>query len=198
MSALRPAALGFRPHTGWTAMVALAGPAAKPSVVARRRVEFTADPYVRFLYHAAAEGKPEDAEASIARAHKEVFAAAKREVAGTLKELRDQGCNPIAAALPDPRQAPGPLASILAVHAKLHAAEGWFYRAAVAEGCKAAGLSSVLVDERKLWGEGAAAFRTDEDALKARVKALGDGLGPPWAEDQRLCALMAWLALRKP
>jgi hypothetical protein len=33
------AALGFRPHSGWTALVAVDGPAAEPAAVLRRRVE---------------------------------------------------------------------------------------------------------------------------------------------------------------
>ena len=28
-----------------------------------------------------------------------------------------------------------------------------------------------------------------------RVKARGNGIGPPWAEDQRIAATAAWLAL---
>ena len=51
------ATLGLRAHSGWAAVVALAGPASAPRVLARQRLEF-ADPklaYSKQPYHAAAE-----------------------------------------------------------------------------------------------------------------------------------------------
>ena len=49
------AALGFRVHSGWTAMVAVARPLSKPVVLERRRIE-TADAAIlgsKQPYHAA-------------------------------------------------------------------------------------------------------------------------------------------------
>src|SRR6202166_5474157 len=37
------AALGFRVHSGWAALVAVAGPLAAPAVLARRRIELIDD-----------------------------------------------------------------------------------------------------------------------------------------------------------
>ena len=177
-------------------MVVVAGDPSSPAVILRRRMELVADAR-RFAYHAAAAASPAAAEAAIVNAHKQAQAAARQEITAALKDLRQKGWMPMAAALPDPREPPGPLEAVLAVHAKLHAAEGWFYRSAVAQACAAAGLAPILIDERRLWRDGATALGIGEDAVRTRVKRLGEGLGPPWAEDQRLCALMAWLALRR-
>jgi hypothetical protein len=35
----------------------------------------------------------------------------------------------------------------------------------------------------------------DEDLLQSRLQAMGKTAGPPWAEDQRICAAAAWMAL---
>jgi len=54
-SAVPQTALGFRVHTGWAALVALAGPRTSPRAIARHRIELVDDPYMRFCYHHAAE-----------------------------------------------------------------------------------------------------------------------------------------------
>ena len=47
------AVLGFRPHTYWTAVVALAGPLAAPRVILRQKMVFAAGEE-RLAYHQAA------------------------------------------------------------------------------------------------------------------------------------------------
>ncbi len=55
---MKPAALGFRVHTGWAAMIAVVRPSASslPTILDRRRGKMIAgsDP-PRFVYHAAAK-----------------------------------------------------------------------------------------------------------------------------------------------
>src|SRR5438132_7855304 len=63
------ATLGLRAHSGWAAVIALAGPASAPRVLARQRLEF-ADPklgYSKQPYHAAAERSLVEAEKLIAQ-----------------------------------------------------------------------------------------------------------------------------------
>ena len=66
---IKKAAIGLRAHSGWAALVALAGPAATPEVVARRRIEI-ADPGIRGSkqpFHAAEPLEFPDAKAYIQR-----------------------------------------------------------------------------------------------------------------------------------
>src|SRR5260221_8560561 len=73
------AALGFRSHSGWAALVAVAGPAAEPSVVVRRRVELSRRT-PRQPFHAA-EGRPfAAAEALVRRSTDEAAALPERAV----------------------------------------------------------------------------------------------------------------------
>jgi hypothetical protein len=84
-----------------------------------------------------------------------------------------------------------PLESILASHALAHAAEGRLYQQALLEGAEACGLDAVAVSKKSIWEEGG-------DELRRRIDNLRKELGPPWAEDQKLAALAAWIALRRP
>ena len=84
-----------------------------------------------------------------------------------------------------------PLESILASHALAHAAEGRLYQEALLRGADACGLDAIAVPKKSIWEEGG-------DDLRRRIDDLRKVLGPPWAEDQKLAALAAWIALRRP
>jgi hypothetical protein len=90
---------------------------------------------------------------------------------------------------------PAKLEDIVRVHARMHAAEGDFYRDVVADACEAAGLEVRRVVERELPALVCDLLRIDPAALKARLRTMGAALGPPWSEDYRLASLAAWLGL---
>src|SRR5205085_5000274 len=78
---LRRAAIGLRPHSGWAALVVLAGDGGSPEVVDRRRIEI-ADPTIagsRQPYHAAEALRLDRAEHLLARLAE---AARRRSVEG--------------------------------------------------------------------------------------------------------------------
>jgi hypothetical protein len=86
-----------------------------------------------------------------------------------------------------------PLESILASHALAHAAEGRLYQDAVLRGAESLGLKSVAVPKRSIWEQGESTLGVSRDW----VDGLRRELGPPWAEDQKLAALAAWIALAR-
>jgi hypothetical protein len=88
-----------------------------------------------------------------------------------------------------------PLESILASHALAHAAEGRLYQRALLQGGESCGLEAVSVPKRTVWEEGEAAFGLTQDELRDRVDQLRREVGAPWAQDQKLAALAAWIAL---
>jgi hypothetical protein len=182
------AVLGFRPHTYWTAVVALAGPFDAPRVVARRRVVFAAG-RERFVYHQAATLEPAKAHALIAEVRAATQANAARGIGDVVADLRRDGVEVGVAVVPvGTAKLPQGLEDILRVHARIHAAEGAFYRDVVASACGGLGLDVRRVVERDLPALLGA-------TLEARLRAMGAALGPPWNEDYRLATQAAWICL---
>lgn len=191
------AVLGFRPHTYWTAAVALAGPADSPQVIERRKIAFAAGDE-RFVYHQAAEA-PEEAEALLTTVRASTCANAVREIAALIADLQLAGLEVrIAVTAASSAKLPPRLADIITSHSRIHAAEGSFYRDVVAKACAAAGLEVRRPVERDLPRLVAGRLGLDEGGLDARLKAMGVALGPPWGEDQKLAALAAWTGLESP
>jgi hypothetical protein len=193
-----PVALGFRSHSGWTAAVAVTGSPREAVVIERRRIE-TADPAMagsRQPYHSAQRLSLEKAEAWIGRCRERSARLALDAVAAMIADLAKQGHRVVVAGilrgsgrtLPD-------LAAILRSHALLHTAEGEFYREALAQATKSCALPVTPVIEREAWDRGAAVFHLTAADLQGRLKELGQSLGPPWREDQKLASLAAWIAL---
>jgi hypothetical protein len=85
------------------------------------------------------------------------------------------------------------LGSVLASHALIHAAEGEFYRDAVARACARANIGVARMRERDI--EGWAAARIGEAQLKTALAAFGKALGPPWTADEKRATMVAWLVL---
>jgi hypothetical protein len=189
------AVLGFRPHTYWTAVVALTGTPDEPQVIARRRIDFAAGKE-RFVYHQAAEEPPDRGPALLAEVRAAVTANAALAVHELLAELQASDLAAFTAVVPaGTARLPERLEDILTAHSRIHAAEGNFYRDVVADGCEAAGLRVRRAAERDFASIACAALGVDDAALQARLKQMGAALGPPWNEDFKLATLAAWGAL---
>lgn len=187
------AALGFRAHTGWAAVVAF-GPEWK--VLERRRLVYEPEP-TRFIYHHIAETASDGAEALIEKARAQAAEKARREIATLLLELRGNGKHVASAGVPGGNaRLPASLAEILAAHSRIHAAEGAFYRDVLATACERVGLCVKRTPERDLWAAASTAVGSGADGLRDRIVEMGKQLGPPWGEDQKLAALAALVALK--
>src|SRR5207247_5197378 len=88
-----------------------------------------------------------------------------------------------------------PLGSILRSHAHIHAAEGRLYQRALLQGAESRGLTAFPIPKRSIWERAETALGVDRDALRQWIDELRREVGPPWAEDQKLAALAAWIAL---
>ncbi len=193
----RVAALGCRAHTGWAALVVVAGRFARPEILLRGRAEL-ADPSgrVRKNVYQAARGLEPTAAASMVKAAERI-AGAQAAVAleQTLQEVDTvvRSCAVVVGAFP----AGARLESILASHALAHAAEGRLYQRALLQGAESLGLDAAAVPKRSIWEEGASAIGDAPDELRHRIDELRREIGPPWAEDQKLAALAAWITLAR-
>lgn len=171
----------MRAHSGWAAYVVLGGEPLE--IIARGRMTLCAGADTKMLYHAA-EAMP------LARA--ETFVAECRKASAKLADEALQAIGPVAGCciltasgrpLPD-------LKGILASHAAIHAAEGTFYREAIAEACTRAGIAVRRIRERDIADEA-----QHLSGWRQRLAAFGKEVGPPWTQDEKLSALGAWLVL---
>src|SRR5882724_8963573 len=91
---IRRATIGLRAHSGWAALVALAGPVKSPEVVARRRIEIC-DPKIRGSkqpFHAAEPLEFPDAEQYLKRCRESTGRLAEEALQAAIDGLRDKRC----------------------------------------------------------------------------------------------------------
>ena len=199
-SVVHRAAVGLRSHSGWAALVALGGSLESPVVIQRRRI-VTADAAIRGSkqpFHTAEPLELPDASAWIEKCTESTRQLSREAVKTAIRDLCGKGFQVVGCGviLGSGRSLPA-LEAILASHALLHTAEGEFYRQALLEAGKYWRLPVVGVKEREAYEEGAALLHLSAAELETRIAALGRGIGPPWAQDQKYAALVAWLALRE-
>jgi hypothetical protein len=89
------------------------------------------------------------------------------------------------------------LAATLRSHPMIHTAEGDFFRGALKTACESCGLRVLGVKEKELIRQASAALGITADAVQLRAAELGKSMGPPWRQDEKLCAIAGWLALRE-
>lgn len=195
---MKTAALGFRVHSGWTAAVVVTGPADSPTVAVRRRIELvkTFTYTFRQPYHTGEKMALEEAAKFIAESRAEAtklaFSALRtmeKELEGTNVMIRRCGLL-LASGRPLPA-----LEKILGSHALIHTADGVLFRDALAHACEKCRLPVQGVRERELFERASKSLRLRPEAFQRRIAEFGRGLGPPWGQDEKLSALVAWLAL---
>jgi hypothetical protein len=198
LNARNHAALGLRAHSGWAALVVVAGSAAAPTVIDRRRVE-TADPRIHGAvqpYHAAKDMKLSDAEAFLARCTDAAQQMAETAVKMTVAEIVRKGYAVAGACvLLSSGRPTADLAATLRSHPMIHTAEGHFFRDALKTACESCGLLVLGVKEKELIQQAATTLGISADDLQRRATELGKSVGRPWQQDEKLCAVAAWLAL---
>jgi hypothetical protein len=195
------AAVGFRVHTGWASLIAVAGAALCPTVVDRRRLEMIAgnDPEAPpYVYHAAAKLPLAAAERFVREHTQAARESARAAVADAVTALREHGYEVIVAGVivgNRPFLAP-PLASIVKAHSLIHAAEGELFRQAIVEATEACRLSVTCIPAQQLYARSAADLKLSSEALLELLATVGRAAGKPWAHDQKE-SLLAALVARK-
>lgn len=194
---MKRAAIGFRMHSGWGALVVVSNDGAleivdrRHIVVAETSLSGSKQPY----HYAETLGLKEAEKylANCSAASGQLAADAIRELLQDLdkREYRAESCVILMAsgrALPR-------LAEILASHALIHAAEGEFFRTIVRNACEDAGIAVTPLRERELEERAKKAFGNRANQVKQRISSLGKRLGPPWTQDEKIAALAATLIL---
>lgn len=195
---MKSAALGFRAHSGWTAVVAVSVTKGVPSVLARHRVHLVGTFTYQFRqpYHTAEKMPADEAQAFVSRVESEADLLAHRAIHGLKESLLAQGyelkrCGLV---LASGRKLP-PLPQILASHALIHTADGELFRRAILQASANNGLASATIKEREVFSEASRVLRIKPNNLARRIAELGRPLGAPWSQDEKFASLVAWLAL---
>jgi hypothetical protein len=196
---MKRAAIGVRMHSGWGALVGVAGRPDTLEVIDRRRIVVidASGPRANQPYHHAAELPLPEAEkylSNCAEVSRRLAVAAMREV---VEQLKTRGYRVTGAGilLAGGRALPS-LAEILTAHPLIHTAEGQFFRSVARQACEQLQIPVVGLRERELDERSKSVFGPAARRVQKRILALGESLGPPWTQDQKTAALAAALALR--
>lgn len=198
MVTARPVAIGLRAHSGWAALVAVAGTPRSPEILLRRRIELS-DPKFegsKQPYHLAEGEKLRKAEKIVGRcasdARRLAAGAFDEALAGLKKDKR-----PVIACgllLASGRPLPG-LEAILASHALIHTADGELFRDALAAAAKERKLPVTRLREKEIFSRAEEILSIPEKEIAQCLKEAGRLVGSPWTVDQKLAALAAFVAL---
>lgn len=181
------AKIGFRLHTGWAVLVAVAADGEALRVLRRCRVELLPPGLERFVYHRAAELPLPDAQRLIESVRHAAEDNARTTLRDALTNLKVTGaCIPTGSG-----SVPDDLAAVLRSHARIHAAEGALYASVIASACGRLGIPFLTVRERDIWSRASAAARMPEADLKAAIDAFRKALGPPWTLDHKIAMAAA-------
>ena len=195
---MKSAAVGFRVHSGWTSLVAVAVEKEKPIVLARHRPHLVSTFSYAFRqpYHTAARMGVEEAATFLEGLREEARRLAVAALESTRSEVAQQGYQLTRAALLTASGRPLPeLARILISHSLIHSADGEFFREAILRGGAQSKLAVTTTKDRELLAAASSKLHRKPAALLKLLTALGKPLGGPWTQDEKFATLAAWLGL---
>ena len=192
-------AFGLKAHSGWAALVVLGKGSGALQVVDRRRVELVEQhdaSWAKQPYHAAehlSAGKGRElVEQGLVAARR----IAVKEMRAAVKRAHDAGHDVSACAVLVVDPMPDwTVDEILAVHFRMHKAEGVLFRDALARAAGACGLRVVGILEKQLDEHAERALASSMNSVRKTIASLGKSVGPPWGRDQKDASLAAMIAL---
>ncbi len=191
------AAFGLKAHSGWAALVVLGIRDGELQVIERSRLELVEEAWAKQPYHAAEELSPAEARRIVQRGIAAAKRIALREMRAAVKRTRERGfiirgCG-LLVGEPMPNWS---VAEILAVHFRMHKAEGVLFRQVLAEAADACDVKLLAIPEKVLFEHAAAALARSASSLSQKIGVLGKSVGAPWGKDQKDAALAAMIALQ--
>ena len=187
-------ALGLKARTGRAILVAIG---ASQQMHVLERTELKLLPESDFApYHAAAGLPSAAAQKSVARSVASAHRLAEEGIRNAIETLACAGheicgCGVlIGGGMP-----PWSTDDILAVHIRMHQAEGVLFREVLVAGARACGLLPTTLREKAALEEAASMLGLSRTALETRLVALGKTVGAPWGKDQKEAAAAALVAL---
>ena len=188
---------GLKAHSGWAALVVLGRQKDDLVVVDRRRIELVEHEWAKQPYHAAEGLKSEVARDLVERGIDAAHKIAVREMRAALKRELDRKNEVKACAVLVGSPMPDwSVDEILAVHFRMHKAEGVLFRDALIHAAKECKIRAVEIPEKELMSHAEREVKTPANKLSSQLSELGKAAGPPWGKDQKESTLAAMIALR--
>ena len=193
-------AFGMKAHSGWAALVVLGKHGGEFQVVDRRRLELVEEQeasWAKQPYHAAERLKGAKARDLVKRGLVAARRIAVQEMRAAANRARRSGHEVAACAVLVSEPMPDwTVDEILAVHFRMHKAEGVLFRDALARAARACGLRFLGIPEKQLDELAERALATSVSRLRKTVASLGKAVGPPWGKDQKDASIAAMIALQ--
>ena len=188
---------GLKAHSGWAALVVIGRQGGEFVVVDRRRLELVEEEWAKQPYHAAEGIEAGEARELVKRGIEAARRIARRELRTAVKREKDRGNEVSGCAVLVGNPMPDwSVDQILAVHFRMHQAEGVLFRDVLIEAAKACDLKLLTLPEKTLTQEAERLLRSPASELAKRVAALGKSAGPPWGKDQKDATLAALVVFR--
>ena len=201
-------AFGLKAHSGWAALVVVGRKECRhgipvdtcdgqPVVVDRRRLSLVERQWAKQPFHAAQRHKADAARDVVRRGTEQVHRKALEQMRESIEREAQRGHHVLACAVLVPAQMPEwTTEEILAVHFRMHKAEGVLCPDALVRAATACGLPVMAVPVKSPDAYAATMLGTGEALRLAKtVHGLGKAVGPPWAKDQKEAAYAALVAL---
>lgn len=188
------AALGLKARTGRALLVAVGGEA-ELHILERSRLSLLPEGDWA-PYHAAEGLAPQAARERVTSSIASAQRLAAEGIRGAAERLISAGhtlCG--CGLLVGPGMPAWSIEDILAVHVRMHQAEGELFRDVLVRAARAQGLTVVTLREKSALDDAATRLGLSCPQLEARLAALGKTVGPPWGKDQKEAAAAAMVAL---
>lgn len=190
-------AFGLKARTGRAILVAVGSRDGEMKIL--ERVQLPLLPEGAFAPYHAAEGlEPAQARASVQRDiddAQRLAASGIRDAARRIAEAGHELCG--CAVLVGPGMPDWTTEQIIAVHVRMHQAEGELFRDVLVAGARTCDVPLTTLPEKSALDSAAQQLGVTRARLDTRLAALGKSAGPPWAKHQREAAAAALVALER-
>jgi len=195
---MKSATIGVRVHSGWGAVVAVAGESGAKEIIERRKVVIVdaKKPGVTQPYHYVEEMEFRAAERHLTQCAIDSKRMAREALDHISSDLLKRGYSLAGTAILLSSARPLPdLDEILASHALIHTAEGEFFRQAFRHAFESLEVPVHGIRERELDERAEKAFGKLATQVRKHIDGMGRVLGPPWTQDEKTAALAAAIVL---
>jgi hypothetical protein len=192
-------AFGLKAHSGWAAIVAVGRSGKEYQVIDRRRIELVneGEAWAKQPYHAAERLKADQARGKVKQAVEMVHRAAEQQMRLAVARVKESKHDVMACAVLVPAPMPAwTTEEILAVHFRMHKAEGVLFPEALCQAAEQCKLRLLKLPEKELESRAERTLAMPLGDIVKIITSLGKSAGPPWAKDQKTATLAAMMALQ--